>query len=412
MNIILLLLLAACLLGGGYAAAAHVQEIQQAIYNIKGNTQINDPNSRVEPQSQYPVGLSPSSSSSQDAASGTLLIVDSRMYYHTPSQVIVKNTGTDAVVLQGVTYGQNSSPTNDLLLQPGEQQQITFTQVNGAIGSRYPLQVQGTSVSTGKIVTAQISVILSEPISKLEATYSQINIINGGGNPTLQLTLHNSGMDTISISGITSGKPIPPSLWASDGQSVPLQPNEEKTLNIQFDSLDYVGVKHQNPDGTVTYLLPQAGWTREVTVTGVNSLGHTISIAVVAPVAVSTVQKDPDEDPQIPTGIRISITDVLVQIDSSDRYTVSFVVSNNSTSDIVLNSLKVKGVKMPWSDAFTMQAGTAFKVKSSSSGGLSSSDVGSSVDVIVLGQVLDGDSEGITAGTQVYAIASAQILSL
>src|SRR6185503_5226407 len=101
MNIILLLLLAACLLGGGYAAAAHVQEIQQAIYNIKGNTQINDPNSRVEPQSQYPVGLSPSSSSSQDAASGTLSIVDSRMYYHTPSQVIVKNTGTDAVVLQG-----------------------------------------------------------------------------------------------------------------------------------------------------------------------------------------------------------------------------------------------------------------------------------------------------------------------
>jgi hypothetical protein len=115
------------------------------------------------------------------------------------------------------------------------------------------------SVSTGNMVTGQTSAVFKEPLSKLEALYSQINIMNGGGNPTLQLTLRNSGMDTISVSGIKCGKPIPSSLWASDGQTISLQPNEEKILNIQFDSLDYVGVKHQNPDGTVTYVLPQAG---------------------------------------------------------------------------------------------------------------------------------------------------------
>jgi len=213
-------------------------------------------------------------------------------------------------------------------------------------------------------------------------------------------------MDTISITGIKCGKPIPTSLWASDGQSVPLQPNEEKTLNIQFDSLDYIGAKIQNPDGTVTYLLPQAGWTKDVTVTGVNSLGHTLSIVVVVPVAVSTVQEASD----VPTGIRISITDAIVQIDNGGSYTVSFIVSNNSTSDIILNSLKVKGVKMPWSDAFTMQAGSTFKVKSTTSGGLSDSDVGSSVDVIVSGQVLGGDSQDVAEGTPVYATASAPIL--
>jgi hypothetical protein len=406
MNIILLALIAAGLLGGGYVAAAHVQEIQQAFHNIKGNAQINDTNFKTEPQSQEPISLSPSPSS-QVAEIGALSIVDARMYYSAPSYVTVKNTGTDQVVLQHVSYGQNSSPTGDLLLQPEEQQQVTLTQITGAIGSSYLLQVQGTSVSTGKVVTAQISAIFREPLSKLEATYSQINIINGGGNPTLQLTLRNSGMDTIFISGIICGKPIPKSLWASDGQSVPLQPNEERTLNIQFDSLDYIGAKHQNPDGTVTYLLPQAGWTKDVAVTGANSLGHTLSIVVVAPVAVSTVQKDSD----VPTGIRISITDAIVQIDNSGRYTVSFIVSNNSTSDIILNSLKVKGVKMPWSDAFTMQAGSTFKVKSATSGGLSDSDIGSSVDVIVSGQVLDGDSQDVAEGTPVYATASAPILS-
>ena len=408
MNIILLVLVAAVLLGGGYAAATHVQEIQQAIQNIKGNAQINDTNFKTEPQSQEPISLSPSPSSGQGAAIGTLSIVDARMYYHAPSYVTVKNTGTDQVVLQHISYGQNSSPTGDLLLQPGEQQQVTLTQITGAIGSSYLLQVQGTSVSTGKMVTAQISAIFREPLSKLEATYSQINIINGGGNPTLQLTLRNPGMDTISISGIICGKPIPTNLWSSDGQSVTLQSNEEKTLNIQFDSLDYVGVKHQNPDGTITYLLPQAGWTKDVTVTGVNSLGHTLSIVVVAPVAVSTVQKNSDA----PTGIRIWITDAIIQIDNSDRYTVSFTVRNNSTSNIVLNSLEVKGVIIPLSDAFTMQAGSTVSVKSTTSGGISSSDVGSSVDVIVRGQVSGGDSQDGTEGTLVYATASAPILSL
>ena len=405
MNIILLVLVAAGLLGGGYVAVAHVQEIQQAIQNIKGNAKINDTNFKTEPQSQEPVSLSPSPPSGQVAAIGTLAIVDAWMYYHAPSLVTVKNTGTDQVVLQHVSYGQNSLQTGDLLLQPGEQQQVTLTQINGAIGSSYLLQVQGTSVSTGKMVTAQISTIFREPLSKLEATYSQINIINGDGNPTLQLSLRNSGMDTISISGIICGKPIPTSLWASDGQSVPLEPNEEKTLNIQFDSLDYVGVKHQNPDGTITYILPQAGWTKDVTVTGMNSLGHTLSIVVVAPVAVSTVQKNSD----VPAGIRISITDAIIQIDNSDRYTVSFIVRNNSTSNIVLNSLEVKGVIIPLSDAFTMQAGSTVNVKSTTSGGLSSSDVGSSVDVILSGQVSGGNG---TEGTLVYATASAPILSL
>ena len=405
MNIILLVLVAAGLLGGGYVAVAHVQEIQQAIQNIKGNAKINDTNFKTEPQSQEPVSLSPSPPSGQVAAIGTLAIVDARMYYHAPSLVTVKNTGTDQVVLQHVSYGQNSLQTGDLLLQPGEQQQVTLTQINGAIGSSYLLQVQGTSVSTGKMVTAQISTIFREPLSKLEATYSQINIINGDGNPTLQLSLRNSGMDTISISGIICGKPIPTSLWASDGQSVPLEPNEEKTLNIQFDSLDYVGVKHQNPDGTITYILPQAGWTKDVTVTGMNSLGHALSIVVVAPVAVSTVQKNSD----VPAGIRISITDAIIQIDNSDRYTVSFIVRNNSTSNIVLNSLEVKGVIIPLSDAFTMQAGSTVNVKSTTSGGLSSSDVGSSVDVILSGQVSGGNG---TEGTLVYATASAPILSL
>ena len=210
------------------------------------------------------------------------------MYYHAPSHVIVKNTGTDAVVLRGISYGQNSLSAGDVLLQPGEQQQITLTQVTGALGSKYVLQVRGMSVSTGNIVTAQTSAVFREPLSKLEATYSHISIMNGGGNPTLQLTLRNSGMDAIAISGIKCGKQIPTSLWASEGQIVRLQPNEEKILNVQFDSLEYVGVKHQNPDGTVTYILPQAGSTKEVTVSGENSLGHTLSIVVVAPVTVNT----------------------------------------------------------------------------------------------------------------------------
>jgi hypothetical protein len=133
MNIILLVLLAAGLLGGGYVASAHVKEIQQAFHNIKGNEQINDTNFDTEPRSLEPVSLSPPPSSGHVAASATLSIVDSQMYYHAPSHVIVKNTGTDAVVLQGITYGQNSLPTGDVLLQPGEQQQVTLTQVSGAL---------------------------------------------------------------------------------------------------------------------------------------------------------------------------------------------------------------------------------------------------------------------------------------
>lgn len=141
-----------------------------------------------------------------------------------------------------------------------------------------------------------------------------------------------------------------------------------------------------------------------MTVTGENSLGHTVSIVVVSPVAVSTVQKGPDQA----TGIRISITDAVVYIDSNGRYTVSFTVNNNSTKDIVMNSLKVKGVDMPGSSAMTMVAGSTLTVKFTSSGGISSSDIGSSVDVTLSGQVSGGNPQDVSA---VYATATAQVLS-
>jgi hypothetical protein len=402
---VILLVVAAVLVGGGYVASVHANEIQRAIHNTVGNAQTGNTNFTTEPENQESVSLSPSPSGSQVAAIGTLSIVDSQMYYHAASHVIVKNTGSDAVLLQSVSYGQNTSPTVGITLQPGEQQQISLTQVTGTIGSRYMVQVQGTS--NGKVVTAQTSAALKEPISKLETTYSQINIINGGGNPTLQLTLLNSGMNAISITGIKCGKPIPTSLWATAGQSVQLPPNEEKTLNIQFDSLDYLGAKHQNPDGTVTYLLPQAGWTKDVTVTGVNSLGNTISIVVVVPVTVSTVQTAPE----VAAGIRISISDAAIHIDKSGSYTVSFTIKNNSTSDMVIYSFKVKGVELPGSRGLNMIAGTTFAVKAITSGGITSSDIGSSVDVAILGQVLASDSQNGAAATPVYANAYAQVLS-
>ena len=186
-----------------------------------------------------------------------------------------------------------------------------------------------------------------------------------------------------------------------------LQPNEEKILNVQFDSLEYVGVKHQNPDGTVTYILPQAGSTKEVTVSGENSLGHTLSIVVVAPVTVSTVQKSPDQA----TGIRISIIDAVVHLDNAGQYTVSFTVKNNSTKDIIINSLKVEGVDMPGSSGMTMVAGSTLTVKVTNSGGISSSDIGSSVDVTLSGQVSSSNPQDITAIVPVYGTATAQVLS-
>ena len=280
-------------LGGTYAAVSHFQEISQPDY--KGITVMNDTTSTTGVQSQQSDSATPPTAGSKPSAVGVLTIIDSSMYYHAPSIVTVKNSGTDEILLQRISYGQTNLPGPDDRLQPGEQLQLTFPQINGAIGSRYNLQIQGVSVTAGKLVTAQATAVLREPASKMEVTYSLIDMIDGGGYPILKLTILNSGMDMISIVGIECEKPIPVRLWADDGQRLLLQPSEERTLDIQLDSMDYIGTKRVSADGTVSYLLPQAGSTKLISIDGENSLGRPVSTIVAAPVAVSQVQVSSNE---------------------------------------------------------------------------------------------------------------------
>jgi hypothetical protein len=266
------------------------------------------------------------------------------------------------------------------------------------------------AVESGKLVTAQSSAILREPTSKLQVASSHIDII-AGSSPVLQLTVHNTGMDAISIIAIECDRPLPVQLWSSDGHEILLQPNEEKIFTIQLDSLDYIAPKHQNADGTFSHQLPQHGSTKLVTVNGENSLGRPIRAVAAATVSATQVQEVPDPEPT-PTpvtnefvGTKLPMGEASIQIHDAGHYTVSFVVVNVLFNDVKVSSLRVNGADIPGWDGMSLLARTTMSSKVTTSQGITNSDIGSTVEIVLVGQI----SGGPQAAQPVYGVTSARV---
>ncbi|HKU49530.1 MAG TPA: hypothetical protein VJP79_06245 [Nitrososphaera sp.] len=402
MNFIIIAIIAAVVAGGTYV-------VMNSQFQLPApNTEVleTDSSSSTEGMQAQQTAVGPTTSNPIDPVLvGALAIVDSRMYYNAPSYVTVRNTGTDEIIVHRISFGQ-VIVSMETPLHAGEQQQIPFTQANGAIGSKYVLQVQGESASSGKIIAAQTSAILRAPVSKVETSYSQLDV-TVDGTALLRLTLFNSGMDDVSIISIECDRPIASRLWASDDGRIPLQPGEHKDLNIMLDSQDCIFVKRQNPDGTFGF--PQSGSTKQLAIIGENSVGHAVSAVVVVPVVVGQAQEasvGAAGTTSTYSGTELPMTGATVLLDSSSsQYTLSFVVTNNLSRDVIVDSLKVNGLEVPGWNGLNILAGATITAKVSTSQGISEMRAGSIVQVVVQGQL--ADSGGSSA--PVYAAMSAQV---
>jgi hypothetical protein len=395
LKIVIVAVLLAGMFGGFYAALPHIPELQQMFHISNDSSTDQDSNTPVSPV--QPSSPSTIVTGAQAPAVGSLAIVGAGMYYQEPSFVVVRNSGNDAVLVRTVSYGQTSTPISNLRVEAGGQQHIAIPHASGVPGSSYLLQVQGISASSGKSVTAQVSAILNEHISRLELSNAQI-IVAGDGKSNLQMTMRSSGGDPISIISIECGTIIPGHLWQETGQVV-LQPGENKGFNIPLDSTDCAGAN------------PQGGSTRNVTVRGENSLGKVVSAVTEFEVVVQVQHEEPEPEttPIQLIGTNLPMGQAVVHVQSAGHYVLTFEVVNTHYQDVRIDSLRVNGAEIPGWGGSTLLAQTSTMSTVTTSQGITSSDIGSVAEIVILAHLSTSSQYGDPA-TSFYGVASAPVL--
>jgi hypothetical protein len=237
------------------------------------------------------------------------------------------------------------------------------------------LQVQGVSVASGKLVNAQATAILKAPISRMDIPLSQIDTSNAD-SPLLVLEILNSGMDSISIVSMECGAPIPRNLWATDEGAVYLHPSDSKRFNFDFDSKECTSIKR-------------------VVVRGESSLGNPVLGSAELQIISSAIEDN--QSTQSPTelvGTKLPMGQAVINIQEGGHYVLSFEVVNTHYQDVQIDSLKVNGAEIPGWNGMTLLAQTSTKSTITTSYGINSSDIGTSVDIIILGHIFGSSQQG------------------
>jgi hypothetical protein len=395
LKIIIIAVLLAGMFVGFYAALPHVPELQK-MFHISGESGTEGQASDAPVPVQQPSNSAPTAPNSGTTDVGSLTIAGAGMYYHEPSFVIVKNSGTDAVLVQAVSYGQTTTPISNLRVDAGAQQHIPVPQASGVPGSSYLLQVRGISATSGKSVTAQASVILNEPTSRLDVSNVQINV--AGGNSILHLTVNNPGGSPITIVSIECGAVIPTHLWGENGQVI-LEPGQYKQFEIQLDSTECSGAN------------PQNGSSRNVTVRGENSMGKAVTAVAesIMVVEVQQVAPEPEAGTTQLVGTKLPMGQAVIRVQSAGHYVLSFEVVNTHYQDVRIDSLKVNGAEIPGWGGSVLLAQTSTMSTVTTSQGITSADIGSVAEVIILAHLSTSTQYGDPA-TSFYAVASAPVL--
>ena len=414
------IILAAVVAGGTALVATHGKETQQFIQKMAGTAQQQLTTTVFPPSSPSTnatkVSQPPQSNQSKlivnnsSSLTTSLLIESAQLYVHLPSHVTIKNNGTDSILVHQVSYGQYSVLTGDFILPAGKQEQINMTGITLNSGSSYILEVSGKGAKTGNAVLASQIIGLQEPLTKIEIVNASIYIAKVQ-YPTLSMTLHNAGMDSISIKGIKLGKQISSELWAHGNKAITLLPNETTALNLQLDSYDYMNDTVQQAQGMTTYILPTTGSSTTIQIVGQSSTGHSVSVSASVP-----VKNDYKPVVQIATAT-IKIENVMIKVNPTNGHsTVTMTFRNNSTHPVVLRSVSFSGANVPvthWSipGNFVINISTTNTLSLTDPASISMSDIGHWVIITATGQFYSGSEidNGTTEGTMVYSNTIAQV---
>ena len=415
---IVAIIVAVVIAGGTALMATHGQEAQQIFQKMAGAAQ-QQISATISPSNATKITQAPQSNQTNLVVNSSktvepavaLLITDAQLYSHVPSHVTVKNNGTDSIVVHQVSYGQYSVLTGDLVLPAGKQQQINLTGIALSSGSSYVLEVSGKGVTNNKPITASQIFSLQEPVTKLEIVNASIYIAKAQ-YPTLSLVMHNSGMDSISVTGMALEKPISSQLWGHGQKMITLAQNETVALNIQLDAYDYMNsTVQQSQDGTITYFLPKTGALQTLQTTGQSSTRHSVTVSTAVP-----VKNDYKLSVQVSTAT-IKIENVVMKVNPATGHsTVSLTFRNNSTHPVVLRSIAIGGANVAvshWSIPanFVINISTTNTLTLTDPLGVGKSNIGSWQIITATGQFYSGSSidSGTTEGVVVYATTIAQV---